>query len=737
MQSILRRAVRPFTAALAAGVAAAMPIALTAQGIVAPLRCGPQMDCVRPMPVPMLSQVVRTGTRVSALLRRAVVQYEVTETFVNRGSGLGEADYLFPLPSGAAFEDLRLSINGELVAGEILNAQQARAVYEEIVRRQRDPALVEWMGRGLVRTRIFPIAPGEEKRVVLRYTQPTQREGDAVRIDWRPARALGNTSVEAPTSITLRWDDGASFGTPYSPTHDLQRRGDREAEARVGGADFTALVPVRDAREAAISMLTHAPATDGRWAMITFTPPAATARRQPRDVTFVLDVSGSMSGRKLEQAKAAGQQVLASLGAGDRVRLVAFSGDVREWRDGFTPATRTNVQDATAWLEGLSAGGGTNIAGALDAALAVPASGEAVPVVLFVTDGAPTVGLVDPEAIAAAARTQRGGRRVFTFGVGADVNAALVERLALEGRGTAQFVRPTESVERAVAITAQRLTAPLVTDLRVRAEGVRLVRMHPEGTQDVFAGQDLVLLTQVEGAGEATLVFSGRTADGPVEWRERVQVPARESGNGFVGKLWATQRVGWLSAARRSSGANAETDAELRQLGERWGIPTELTSYLVLEPGMSPAMPTGGIRTGGAPSPAAPQAAPIANDVAFESARKASAMRDVRTMSSVDAVVRAEATTTHERRVGTRRYLHVDGAWIDAMYRAGDARRVVKVQPYSAAWFALADAVPELKAAFALGDKVTIVGRQVVIVVGPDGLTALPPAALAPIVQAW
>jgi hypothetical protein len=288
-------------------------------------------------------------------------------------------------------------------------------------------------------------------------------------------------------------------------------------------------------------------------------------------------------------------------------------------------------------------------------------------------------------------------------------------------------------VERAVAVTAARLTAPLVTDLRVRAEGVRLLRQQPEGAQDVFAGQDLVLFAQVEGSGAATLVFSGRTADGPVEWRERVTVPARESGNAFVGKLWATQRVGWLSAARRGGAANAETDAELRQLGERWSIPTELTSYLVLEPGMT--------RSGAvaAPAPArAPAAAPAtaSADAAFESARASSAMREMKSLR-LEQVVVTGAGSADERRIGRRRFERRGEAWVDAAYRPSDVRRVVTVQPYSPAWFALAEALGDLKDAFALGDRVTVAGRRVAIVVAPEGVTALPQATVAQIVQDW
>jgi Ca-activated chloride channel family protein len=455
--------------------------------------------------------------------------------------------------------------------------------------------------------------------------------------------------------------------------------------------------------------------------MITFSPPTTAARRQPRDVTFVLDVSGSMSGQKLAQGKAAGRQLLGTLSSGDRVRLVAFASDVREWRDGFAPATAANLRDAEAWLDALQATGGTNIGAALETVLSdAPAADGAIPFVLFVTDGAPSVGQQDPAALAALARARRGARRMFTFGVGADVNATLVEQLAVEGRGTAQFVRPNESVERAVGVTAARLTAPVVTDLRVRADGVRLTHLQPQGPTDVFAGQDAVLLAQVEGSGAATLVFTGRGPDGPVEWRETVQVPVRESGNAFVGKLWATQRVGWLSAERRAHGASAEVDAELRALGERWGIPTELTSYLVREPGTVAPMLS-------SPAPAAASGA-----VAFEQARRASVLREATVLDATGA-----SSGDSVRTAGAWQLVRRDGEWRDVRLARQDPRRVVAVQAYSPAWFALTEALPALAPAFAAGDRVRVAGRAVVVVVAPDGVATLTPDAVRRVVRDW
>ncbi|NUO64287.1 MAG: VWA domain-containing protein, partial [Gemmatimonadaceae bacterium] len=570
------------------------PAALAAQGTIIPRPCLP----IRPCPAPMPWGVERTASNVRVTLEDRVLHYEVEERFVNRGGGIAEADYVFPLPDGAAFQDLKLSIDGELVAGETMSAEKARGIYEEIVRRQRDPALVEWMGQGMLRARIFPIRPGEEKRVVVRFDAVARREGDALRVDYRrgapvddatstrsdDARGDGRESETFSLSIP---DDGR-YGDPYSPTHRLVKRTSRgriTVEAEGSTREVTVLVPLRQSSEPAITLLAHATSDDERFALITLTPPARSVRHTPRDVTLVLDVSGSMSGRKLEQAKAAGRQVLATLGEGDAFRLIDFSTDVRTFHDDFVPATPANLRAAQRYLDELEAEGSTNISGALDAALEPESRAGRLPLVLFLTDGAPTVGETRPETIAERAAKERGRARVFTFGVGADVNAALLERLALEAHGTASFVRPSEDVERAVGVVASRLTDPVVTDLRVRAEGVKLDRVLPNGPIDLFAGQDLVLLARYEGDGPATIRFTGSSASGPVEWTERVELPARERGNAFVPRLWATQRVGWLAAEKRRTGGSREIDDEIRALGERYAIPTEFTSYLVQEPG--------------------------------------------------------------------------------------------------------------------------------------------------------
>ena len=733
------------------------PLSLPAQGWVVPPTCDP-VPCRPGVPCPRRcgpvvgSAVARTASDVRVELADRVLRYEVTEKFVNRGAGLGEADYFFPLPAGAAFQDLKLSINGELVAGEVLDANEARRIYEEIVRRQRDPALVEWAGSGLLRARIFPIAPGEVKTVVVRFQSVARREGDAVRVDYarggrgRSPRALADGAVTG--SFVLSFPSGDGFGTPYSPTHALrtsERRGERRVEVAEAAGDVTVLLPVARAERAALSLLAHAPGNGDGFALVTVTPPARPARTAPRDVTFVVDVSGSMAGTKLEQAKAAGRQLLATLDERDRFRVVDFSTDVRAFRDDFVPATRANLAAAARYIDALEAQGSTNIAGALERALD-PGDGVAgerrLPLVLFVTDGEPTVGERDPDALAKLAARLRGARRVFTFGLGADVNVRLLEQVALEGRGTAHFVRPEESVERALSIVASRLTAPVATDVRVRAEGgedVRLTRVYPGGPVDLFAGQDLVLLARYSGDGPARVVVEGRGPDGaPVRWASAVRFPERERGNAFVARLWATQRVGYLSAERRQHGPSTELDAELRELGERYGIPTELTSYFVQEPGLVAVGSGLGRRdaagnVGGVAAAAAPPA--VERQRRFESAKQAAEQRLAVSLADMSADSATTSDGAEVRRANGRLFTRRGEVWTDARHR--DGMPTVRVRAYGAAWFRLAELLPDARDALALGERVIVAGRAIAIEVTPEGAEKLSAAEERRVVDGW
>ncbi|MBV6520177.1 MAG: hypothetical protein MNPFHGCM_00282 [Gemmatimonadaceae bacterium] len=749
-----------------------LPIALQAQGWIIPRPCDPtpppacrgaECDDARRHPPPCgpVNRITRTSNEVRAELVGRAVRFEVSETFLNRGSTVGEADYVFPLPAGAAFESLQLSINGEMVSGETLAADRARHIYEDIVRRMRDPALVEWMGSGMLRTRIFPIQPGETKRVVVRFQALARRDGNAIRVDYARGSAPKGSAGPSMTPVTMRDDThpgesgrlftltyptSTDYASAYSPTHTLRSRvraGRHIVTAEGDAPALTILLPLRQPTATSISVLANRPDRDeSGYALIAVTPPAAQGRTTPRDVTFVVDVSGSMRGDKLRQAKAAGRQLLSSLGRIDRFRLIDFSTDVREFREGWTPATDASIAAALRYLENLVAEGSTNISGALEEALDSHTIDGRLPLVVFVTDGEPTVGERSPESIAARVARLRGDTRLFTVGVSADVNTTLVEQLALEGRGTAHFVRPGESVEQAVSLLATRLASPVITDVRVRADGVTLRQLQPQLPVDLYAGQDLILLARYVGSGEATIRLDGRTVDGPVHWTTRVAFPAQERDNPFVGRLWAAQRIGWLTAEKRRGGGTAELDHEIRSLGERFGIPTEFSSYLVVEPGMQLTGVRGGVRRKAdgsaadiAPAPAmSGEQAGRLSELRFEAAKAASAQRAATNTAVLDSLSGASERDA-VRRIGARVFYLRDGTWTDARYVP--SMRSVRVKAFSPLYFELVRRLVGLGDALVVGERAVVAGRAIAVVVAADGKERLDDRDLTELATLW
>jgi Ca-activated chloride channel family protein len=294
----------------------------------------------------------------------------------------------------------------------------------------------------------------------------------------------------------------------------------------------------------------------------------------------------------------------------------------------------------------------------------------------------------------------------------------------------------------------------------VRAEGdVRLVKMLPSQPADVFAGRDLVVLARYTGHGSARIVVEGSQRGAPVQWTSRVDFPERDRGNAFVARLWATQRVGLLSADKRRNGGSTELDEEIRTLGERFGIPTEFTSYLVQEPGMGmgnlnarqnganamrlqDASTVGGV--GGARPPAASpardgqfqkgqvQSAQQVREQRFEQAKAASAQQATISVAQLDSSVPVSTTM---KRVDARTFTLSNGVWTDVRYKSG--AKTVSVKAYSKAYFDLIEQLPELRAVFALGDRVIVVGRDAAITVSDSGAGELSAAELARIVRGW
>ena len=734
-----------FTVALAAGSASAA----SAQGwieIERPVRPG--------LPA---SPVVRISSNVRTRIDGRVAVVEVEEQFRNAGGGIAEGTYLYPMPGEAVFQNFSLWMGETEVRGEMMNAEQARGIYEEIVRRLRDPALLTLEGHGLIRARVFPIQPGETRRVVLRYTQLLQRAGDALRMRYAIGQrgALPGTGFldRAPNTPADRFTfrvtvpNADSYGTPYSPTHAItsRRTGDQlliTLDSAASG-DVELFVPLRRGL-VGTSLVAHAPGGEDGYFMLLVSPAQEDdAPALARDLTFVVDVSGSMSGDKIEQAKAALRQALNTLGGQDRFRLIAFSNRVTNFRDGFAAASPENLEAARRFVDGLQADGGTNIAGALDAALSATVAEERLPLVLFLTDGLPSVGEQAPERIAQNAGARIGRSRIFTFGVGHDVNTYLLDRLAQEGRGTAEYVAPEANVEAAVGALLNKIRHPALANLRIEHAPVELVQTYPSRLPDVFFGEELVIFGRYHGTGGGEIVVSGQRGGRTERFTARAVFPASARENEFIPRLWASRRIGELTRQIRIEGASQNLVQEVRDLGLRYGILTEYTSYLVQEPVTSTAqLQTMRQVMPNQAAPAAPRAQTGAG--AFNSARSSSAMMGAGSLAAADAAAEARigelgagrgTALSNMRRVHGRLFVKIGDVWTDAAHQ--DSLRVIEVAPFSEAYFQLVRVLPGVAQYLRLGDEVLVAGRRASIKVTASGTTAWRAGQLDAVVRAF
>jgi Ca-activated chloride channel family protein len=379
------------------------------------------------------------------------------------------------------------------------------------------------------------------------------------------------------------------------------------------------------------------------------------------------------------------------------------------------------------WTSALVAEGGTNIEGALRQALQRDDGGHArdgnLDVLVFLTDGVPSVGEQQPEKLAALAAQCAGTTRVFTVGIGTDVNTYLLERLAQDGRGTADFVPPNGNVEVAVGSLARKLRAPALVDLRIVSSPARIVSLEPVHMPDLFAGQELIVLGRYSGSGTGPLVIEGQRDGQTVRVSTPVQFAARDAEHEYVSTLWAARRIGALTRTMRLEGTTPARIEEIRALALRHGIVTEYTAYLVQEPAAvaGPGFLRDDASRRTAPgAPAAPhEARAQTGRVAFEAAQTSA---DFAGASSVSAARRVSQRTqdrtvsnmngTAQRVIGSRRYEQQGGRWTDLSQAT---QRVITVEPFSAAYFALLKALPELREPSLLGDDVLVAGRTVSI----------------------
>ncbi|GIK75950.1 MAG: hypothetical protein BroJett021_49380 [Chloroflexota bacterium] len=704
--------------------------------VVDPLPPMPQPIPLPPfdMPAPP-TQIVIARHAVDAVIEGQVAQVKVTQVLRNQSGRVAEGVYIFPLPADAAVSDFQMTVDGEVLEGKLLDRDEARRIYEQIVRSQRDPALLEYLDRGLFQTSIFPIPPGESRTVDLTYTHLIERSDSLYHFNY-PLRMphFGVTAQEIDVRVEVR--DLPGLRTIYSPNYPItvERSADDRAlitysaPADKPASDFD-LYFGADSQLVGIDLLSYKPAGEDGYFVLLAAPSieAAADAIVARDIVVVLDVSGSMQGKKIEQAKDAVRYIVDQLNPEDRFNLIAFSTGVSLWKSELQSVEAQSIKSALRWIGDLRAAGSTDINRALLEALAQLDGSESTrpATILFLTDGQPTQGEMNVDAIIRNARnnlpTER-TPRLFTFGVGYDVNTDLLDVLAADLRGVSQYVKPDEPIDEAVSAFYAQVSTPVLADIAIDfGDDITVDDLYPYPLPDLFAGRQLVAVGRYDRGGEVEVSLTGQ-----VNGKERTYIYpdralAERGGEPFAARLWATRKIGHLLAQIRRSGPDPELVQAVTELSLQYGIVTPYTSYLVLEPALleapaaapsaegdlSFAMPDiEQLRSLGAAAASAMRAAPAAGEAAVVASQARIELLQAETVRQS-----SEMRYVGGRTFALRAYITADDGsrlelWVDTQY--DEAMKVTTVEFGSDAYFDLLDE-PNMAQWLAISSELIIV----------------------------
>ncbi len=548
-------------------------------------------------PLAMLNHHVRIA------VEDQVAVTHVEQTFRNHTDRELEVTYVFPVPKGASVRRFSMWVGGKEVPGELVEADKARKIYTDIVQRTLDPGLLEYLGNDLFRMRAFPVPAKSDQKVSLSYTSIAQSDHGLIEYVYPLKTNSKAASTLEKFTIHLDLKSQHPLTNIYSPTHaiTISRPSDRHAvvgfekDQAVLDKDFQ-LYYSAGSKDVGLTTITHRPITgQNGYFMLLASPRAELSKTQqvPRDMVLVLDTSGSMRGKRMTQARNALKYVLSNLGKDDRFALVNFATTVNKYTDQLLTATSDEVERARRWVDGLEATGGTAINDALETALTFrPASDEGRTfTIVFFTDGRPTIGETNTDKILQnILKRNTTSTRIFTFGVGDDVNASMLDKLAEDSRAISTYVREAEDIEARVSSLFSKIANPVLANLKLTVTpGVSLNEVYPPQLPDLFHGSQLVILGRYTGQGHAAIKLTGNVGMDTREFVYELNFPDKTPDEKtFVEDLWARRKVGYLLDQIRLNGENKELIDEVVTLAKRYGITTPYTSFLIVPDGPVP-----------------------------------------------------------------------------------------------------------------------------------------------------
>src|SRR5258705_2189063 len=572
------------------------------QGLIVPgpcQRCPPPTRPIPPITMPRALPI--KSIKIDTKIVSQVATTHVEQVFRNDTDATLEGTYFFPIPEAASIAEFAIWDGDRRLVGEVRSREEARRIYDEIVRRRRDPGLLEYAGKDLFQASIFPIIPHSDKKLEITLAQVVRADGGTVAYRYplgtgRQLASIGSVAgrIEVESKEPRR--------NVYSPTHviDVKHSGGRrsvvsfESESGKEPQDFQLFYTISK-EDFGLTLLTHREAGKDGYFLMMISPKEDWSDQEysAKDVVFVVDTSGSMAEEgKMEKARAALLYGIRILRPQDRFNVISFAGEEHLMESGLVSADEQGRRRGETFVKALRPVGGTNINQSLLTSLAQFEGGSRPKILVFMTDGVPTVGETNVtrivENVNAARKTDV---RLFTFGVGYDVNTTLLDKLASQNGGVADYVEPKEDLEVKVSSFFAKVNYPVLTDLRLDMAGVQTDLVYPRALPDLFRGSPIILIGRYRNPIDLDFVRLqlGGSANGNSKnfMYNNLRFPMREDANDFLPRLWATRRVGWLMEQVRTNGEQQELRDEIVDLGTRYGIVTPYTSYLALEPNVT------------------------------------------------------------------------------------------------------------------------------------------------------
>ncbi len=531
---------------------------------------------------------------VNVKINGNIAETNIDQEFYNPSDIMLEGYYIFPIPVGAVIKDFSMIINGKEMHAELMDAPKARQIYEDIVRQIKDPALLEYTNQGLFKVRIFPIEPRNKKNVKISYREVLNSDNGMYEYIYPLNTEKFSSKPVKSISLKVELKTNKEIKNVYSPTHsvDVVNKDNHNAvisfeeENTKPDIDFK-LYYHTDNDDIGLSLLGYRTGNEDGYFLLTASPSFVIEKQkiEPKDIIFVQDVSGSMVGDKMKQAKQALLYCVNNLNPGDGFDIIRFSTEAYSLFGKIETANESNINEAEKFIKDLKAAGGTNIEEALNLALKEKSNGSRTRLIVFITDGRPTIGeTVDENLLKKIEKMNSGKTRIFTFGIGNEINTYLLDKITELTKSYRTYIGEDEDIEVKISGFYDKVQSPVLTNLSLSLNGgIKILQTYPNNLPDLFRGSSVTIFGRYSGTGTSRITLTGKLKDEKKSFTLNADFSEDNDEYDFIPPLWASRRIGFLLDQIRLNGEDKELVDEITQLAREHGIVTPYTSYLIME----------------------------------------------------------------------------------------------------------------------------------------------------------